>query len=128
MPVLRSWYAGRVCLMGDAAHATGPHSGQGGSMAMEDAIVLAKCLRDFDDIAAAFAAYQHIRKARVDHIVYETRRIGDRKAPPGLVGRIARDLALRLFLKKGMERLRPIAAHHIEWGERVSMPDTQRAA
>ena len=33
-----------VLLMGDAAHAVAPHSGQGASMAIEDALVLAACL------------------------------------------------------------------------------------
>jgi hypothetical protein len=32
--------------LGDAAHATSPSSGQGASLAIEDAVVLAKCLRD----------------------------------------------------------------------------------
>jgi 2-polyprenyl-6-methoxyphenol hydroxylase-like FAD-dependent oxidoreductase len=35
------WYRGRVLLIGDAAHATSPHVGQGAAMAMEDAVVLA---------------------------------------------------------------------------------------
>ena len=35
-----------MIIVGDAAHATSPSSGQGASMAIEDAVVLAKCLRD----------------------------------------------------------------------------------
>jgi 2-polyprenyl-6-methoxyphenol hydroxylase-like FAD-dependent oxidoreductase len=35
------WYRGRVVLIGDAAHAGPPHMGEGGCMAMEDALVLA---------------------------------------------------------------------------------------
>lgn len=38
------WYRGRVVLIGDAAHATTPHLGQGAGMAIEDAIVLAELL------------------------------------------------------------------------------------
>jgi 2-polyprenyl-6-methoxyphenol hydroxylase-like FAD-dependent oxidoreductase len=34
------WYRGRVLLIGDAAHATTPHLGQGAGMAIEDAVVL----------------------------------------------------------------------------------------
>ncbi|MNQ78517.1 3-hydroxybenzoate 6-hydroxylase 1 [compost metagenome] len=37
-----SWYRGRVLLIGDAAHATTPHLGQGAGMAIEDAIVLSE--------------------------------------------------------------------------------------
>jgi 2-polyprenyl-6-methoxyphenol hydroxylase-like FAD-dependent oxidoreductase len=36
------WYRGRVVLIGDAAHATSPHVGQGAAMAIEDALVLAE--------------------------------------------------------------------------------------
>ncbi|MNF60874.1 3-hydroxybenzoate 6-hydroxylase 1 [compost metagenome] len=36
------WYRGRVLLIGDAAHATTPHLGQGAGMAIEDAIVLSE--------------------------------------------------------------------------------------
>jgi 2-polyprenyl-6-methoxyphenol hydroxylase-like FAD-dependent oxidoreductase len=38
----RPWFRGRVALIGDAAHATSPHVGQGAAMALEDAIVLAQ--------------------------------------------------------------------------------------
>src|SRR5262249_38772507 len=34
------WYRGRVVLVGDAAHATSPHAGQGAAQAIEDAVVL----------------------------------------------------------------------------------------
>jgi 2-polyprenyl-6-methoxyphenol hydroxylase-like FAD-dependent oxidoreductase len=120
MPVLPTWHTGRVCLVGDAAHATGPHSGQGGSMALEDAVVLAKCLRDIPGVELAFAAYQNARKARVDHVVRQTRRIGDRKAPPGRLGRFTHDLVLPLFLKVGVAMFKPIYTHHIAWDEPIA--------
>src|SRR5262249_19549883 len=44
------WHRGPVVLIGDAAHATSPNAGQGASLAMEDALVLAKCLRDLPDV------------------------------------------------------------------------------
>ena len=44
LPELPVWHRGRVVLVGDAAHAVGPHAGQGASMAIEDAVVLAACL------------------------------------------------------------------------------------
>jgi 2-polyprenyl-6-methoxyphenol hydroxylase-like FAD-dependent oxidoreductase len=128
MPVMPTWHTGRVCLVGDAGHATGPHSGQGGSMAMEDAIVLAKCLRDIPDVESAFAAFQNLRKARVDHVVRQTRRIGDRKAPPGRIGRFTRDLVLPLFLKVGVAMFKPIYAHHIAWDEPIAMSSIANTA
>src|SRR6185436_3172207 len=45
-----AWRRGRVLLIGDAAHATSPMMGQGGSMAVEDAVVLAECLGDGTDV------------------------------------------------------------------------------
>jgi 2-polyprenyl-6-methoxyphenol hydroxylase-like FAD-dependent oxidoreductase len=117
MPPLSTWYKGRVVLVGDAAHAMGPHSGQGGSMAMEDSLVLAKCLRDIDDIGTAFATYQEIRKERVEYVVDVTRRTGDRKEPPGWFGRLTRDLILPIFLKKGVNAAAGIHDHHIPWDD-----------
>ena len=40
------WHRGRLLVIGDAAHAPSPSSGQGASMALEDAVELARCLRD----------------------------------------------------------------------------------
>ena len=51
MPELPVWHRGRVVLVGDAAHAVGPHAGQGASMAIEDAVVLAACSRRRHDDA-----------------------------------------------------------------------------
>ena len=42
--VSEPWYRGRVLLIGDAAHATTPHLGQGAGMAIEDAVVLGELL------------------------------------------------------------------------------------
>lgn len=44
------WYRGRVLLIGDAAHATTPHLGQGAGMAIEDAVVLAEELTAGGDL------------------------------------------------------------------------------
>jgi len=122
MPPLSTWHKGRVALVGDAAHAMGPHSGQGGSMALEDSIVLAKCLRDIPDIDTAFTTYQAIRKERVEYVVDVTRRTGDRKEPPGWFGRLTRDLILPIFLKKGVSAAAGIHDHHIPWDDEVSLP------
>lgn len=45
----KSWHKGPVVLVGDAAHAISPSSGNGASMALEDAVVVARCLRDIPD-------------------------------------------------------------------------------
>ena len=51
------WHAGRVVLVGDAAHASSPMMGQGGCMAMEDAVVLADELRAAVTVESALASY-----------------------------------------------------------------------
>ena len=55
-----TWHRGPMVLVGDAAHAPAPSSGQGASMAIEDAVVLAQTLRRSPTIAEAFAAYERV--------------------------------------------------------------------
>ncbi|MET0219484.1 MAG: FAD-dependent monooxygenase [Tardiphaga sp.] len=59
------WFKGRVVLMGDACHAVRPFMAAGGSMAIEDAAILSRCIAEFDDPATAFARYTAIRIPRV---------------------------------------------------------------
>ena len=51
------WHAGRVVLLGDAAHASTPFMGQGGAMGVQDAVVLARLLDSDNDIHVILAAY-----------------------------------------------------------------------
>ncbi|MFB0617621.1 FAD-dependent oxidoreductase [Streptomyces sp. AGS-58] len=67
LPLGTTWRAGRVLLVGDAAHAASPATGQGASMALEDAVVLAKALRDLPDPPTALAEYERFRRPRVEH-------------------------------------------------------------
>lgn len=113
-PTVPVWSRGRICLIGDAAHAMGPHTGQGASMALEDAITLAKCLRDNDDVPAAFAAFTAERKPRVSEVIAQTRRTGSQKSP-GPIGRMIRDLVLPMFLKKQVGKTTALYRHHIDW-------------
>jgi 6-hydroxynicotinate 3-monooxygenase len=59
------WSKGRVVLMGDACHAVRPFMAAGGSMAIEDAAVLSRCVAEFADPSTAFARYAAIRIPRV---------------------------------------------------------------
>lgn len=63
------WHKGRIVLLGDAAHATTPHLGQGAGLAIEDSIVIAEELAAQPDIPAAFARYHQRRFARCKYIV-----------------------------------------------------------
>jgi 2-polyprenyl-6-methoxyphenol hydroxylase-like FAD-dependent oxidoreductase len=64
-----AWHKGRIALLGDAVHATTPHLGQGGGMAIEDAVVLAEELTLHDDPEAAFTAYRRRRFERCRYVV-----------------------------------------------------------
>ncbi len=97
---LPTWHRGAVCLIGDAAHAIGPHVGQGASLALEDALIVARCLRDIPDVTTAFATFERLRRPRVDPIARQSRRTGQHKAPSGWIGRKMRDLVLPMFLRR----------------------------
>lgn len=76
---------GRVCLIGDAAHATTPHKGSGAGMAIEDAYILGNLISqalasDNVDagkaIAAAFRVYDATRRERTQRLVEDSRETG----------------------------------------------------
>jgi len=85
------WHAGRVVLVGDAAHASSPMMGQGGCMAMEDACVLAEELRAAASVQNALASYVNRRKARVKWVQHQSKAVGEILAVPSAV----RNAALR---------------------------------
>jgi salicylate hydroxylase len=69
-PAMERWSVGRVSLLGDACHPTLPFLGQGAVMALEDAYVLAGCLKKYaGDHATALARYQNARRERTAAVV-----------------------------------------------------------
>jgi salicylate hydroxylase len=67
---MERWSQGRVTLLGDACHPTLPFLGQGGVMAIEDAYVVAACLKKyFENAATALARYEDIRRERTSAVV-----------------------------------------------------------
>jgi salicylate hydroxylase len=72
------WSTGRVTLMGDAAHGMLNFLGQGAAMAIEDAMVLARCLADSKDHVEAFARYETARIARTHEVKIESDARGPR--------------------------------------------------
>ena len=65
---LPQWSTGRVTLLGDACHPMQPHMAQGAAQALEDGVALTACLQQSDDIAAALARYERLRKPRTAHV------------------------------------------------------------
>jgi salicylate hydroxylase len=69
LPSLPHWVAGRVALIGDAAHPMLPHLAQGGVLALEDAVTLADQLAAHpDDEPHAFLAFEAKRRRRAQRV------------------------------------------------------------
>lgn len=80
MPDVPTWHTDRIVLVGDAVHAPSSSSGQGASLAVESAVELARCLRDRPTAAEAFAAYEALRRPRVEAITGDAQRKNKAKA------------------------------------------------
>lgn len=114
------WHVGRVCLTGDAAHATSPSAGQGASLALEDALTLARCLREQSSPEQAFAAFEAQRRERVEKIVRQSRFNGSPKVARTALGAWTRDRLLPLFLRLGSAAQREHYGYRAEWEERAA--------
>ena len=63
------WHRGRVLLIGDAAHATSPHVGQGAAQAIEDAVVLGEEVERGGDVDAVLERFMARRFDRCKLVV-----------------------------------------------------------
>ncbi|OKJ98303.1 FAD-dependent oxidoreductase [Amycolatopsis sp. CB00013] len=115
-PSVPTWRTDRMVIIGDAAHATSPAAGQGAAMAIEDAVTLARCLRDVPSIPKALTVYEGLRRERVEAVVERGKRNGDAKAA-GPVGRVIRDFFLtRAFKNPPAEDPNAFMwRHRIDW-------------
>jgi 2-polyprenyl-6-methoxyphenol hydroxylase-like FAD-dependent oxidoreductase len=69
-PPLPAWTVGRCTLLGDACHPMVPFLAQGAVMALEDGMILARCLEEYaSDHRAAFAHYETTRRERANKVV-----------------------------------------------------------
>lgn len=69
----------RVCMLGDAAHASTPHCGAGAGQAIEDALCMSRLMRlvyDAEDIPRAFKAFDQVRRPRSQRLVKVSRESG----------------------------------------------------
>ncbi|MGY6156205.1 FAD-dependent monooxygenase [Paraburkholderia graminis] len=71
------WYRGRTLLIGDAAHASGPHIAQGATMAIEDACVIADELAKDQSLDAALDAFMRRRLPRCRFVQEFSRKMGE---------------------------------------------------
>lgn len=94
---IEQWWKGRVVLLGDAAHATTPNLGQGGCQAVEDAFVIAKCLKENSNPEIAFAKYQAIRFKKAKYVVDMSWKFGKMTNLGSPLARWFRNNAMRLL-------------------------------
>ena len=93
---ITEWVRGNVALLGDSAHAMTPNMGQGGCMAIEDAVVLGKCLRENHNIAQGLLAYQQLRVPRANQVQKMSRQLGKVMTSESLVLSTVRNILLRI--------------------------------
>ncbi|HEV2837370.1 MAG TPA: FAD-dependent monooxygenase, partial [Pyrinomonadaceae bacterium] len=72
----RAWGSKRVTMLGDAVHPTTPNLGQGGCLAIEDAMVLARCFQKYGATEAALRKYEGCRYKRTAAITRYSRYYG----------------------------------------------------
>lgn len=119
---LPTWSRGRTLLIGDAAHATSPHAGQGASIALEDALRLAILMRQEQDFRIAFQNFESERRLRVERVVALARRNGNQKREFSRAGAWIRDRMIKILL--------PLNARSNDWlfaydaGSLTSQPET----
>ena len=111
----KSWSVGRITLLGDAAHPMTPNMGQGACQALEDAIVLADCLKNqTEDIPAALGCYQEQRLAHTSLVVTRSWRIGQIAQVTNPLACWLRDTALKLApTGVQIKQLEPVVGHHV---------------
>ncbi|OCH92783.1 FAD/NAD(P)-binding domain-containing protein [Obba rivulosa] len=103
-PELKVWHKGRVALLGDAAHPTSPHLGQGANQAFEDIYHFVRLLVKHNPSAAdpstailhaAFSEYETIRIPRASALVTGARKRGDNRVVHGVEERKKRNEKIR---------------------------------
>lgn len=85
---------GRVAFIGDAAHATSPHLGQGLNLALVDAMVLAEQMSFHPDYRAAFSAYENSRQSTIGYYSVLTRMLTPFFQTSNRVLQFGRDVSL----------------------------------
>lgn len=102
---LPTWSRKRSLLIGDAAHATSPHAGQGASLALEDAMRLARLMQEGQELTATFQAFEAQRRPRAEKIVAIARRNGNNKREFSATGAFIRNQMIKLLLPLGSKSM-----------------------
>ena len=97
-----AWHQGRVCLVGDAAHATTPNMGQGGAQAIEDAYFLSQ-LQVRHPGQIGFQTFGKQRQTKVQFVVkqsWNTGKLAHWKRAQGMRNQLMRVIPERLLVKQ----------------------------
>lgn len=86
---LARWSTGRVTLLGDACHPMVPYLAQGANQALEDGMILARCLAAFDHVGAGLQRYDALRIPRTTRVVNESAANQKRYHDPSLADPVA---------------------------------------
>ncbi len=91
------WYRGRVVLIGDAAHTTTPQLASGASIAIEDAVVLARHLYSETPLEMALAAFMQARYERCRMVVENSEQLGEWEKRPGTADHLVAGLVAESY-------------------------------
>lgn len=121
LPHLETWHNEKICLIGDAAHGTSPHIGQGAAISMEDTVILAKCIRDIPNMENAFEKFEQLRKPRAEKIVKEAQNTGKFVLMKNPIKRRFSKILLSLTLSVSAFKKRQnwIFSYKIDWDEKI---------
>ena len=111
-PSTSNWGAGRMTLLGDAIHPTTPNLGQGGCLAIEDAMVLARCFEKCGVTEEALRAYERARYKRTAAITTYSRLYGSVGQWENVWARGIRRTALSLIPEATARRLMQLVFDH----------------
>lgn len=103
-----TWSAGRIVLVGDAAHASSPNMAQGAAMAVEDALVLAEMLTDDRPVDEALTSYVQRRRARVAWVQEQTHRRDRTRGLPTVIRNLTVRLAAERIFRSNYAPLRDL--------------------
>ena len=107
-PASRIWGRAGMTMLGDAIHPTTPNLGQGGCLAMEDAIVLARCFEKYGAVEEALRKYEQLRYKRTAAITKYSRYYGSVGQWENVWARSLRRTSLALAPENFMRRLMQI--------------------
>jgi len=100
-----SWHQGRVALVGDACGCPTSLSGQGASMAMGGAYMLAEALHTAPDYASAFRQYEQRVRPYIEQRQENARKFAKNYLPGSPLGLVVQQIGLKFLLREAFSGL-----------------------